>query len=144
MILAGRRINDHMGDYVADQVAKLMARRHVAINGARILILGLTFKENCTDLRNTRVVDIIGELRSYGACVEVHDPWVNPTDARNDYGLDMIHQPDRGRYDAIILAVAHHQFQELGVAAIRRFGHPQAVLYDVKHLFPAGEVDGRL
>ena len=144
MILAGRRINDHMGDYVADQVAKLMAKRHIAINGARILILGLTFKENCPDLRNTRVVDIVQELKNYGACVEIYDPWISPEEARHEYGLDVLKQPDHGRYDAIILAVAHNQFRDLGVPAIRRFGHHGAVLYDVKHLFPADQVDGRL
>ncbi len=144
MILAGRRINDHMGDYVADQVAKLMAKRHIAINGARILILGLTFKENCPDLRNTRVVDIVQELKSYGACVEIYDPWINAEEAKHEYGLDVLKQPDHGRYDAIILAVAHDQFKDLGVPAIRRFGHNGAVLYDVKHLFPAEQVDGRL
>ncbi|MGY6214035.1 nucleotide sugar dehydrogenase [Methylolobus aquaticus] len=144
MILAGRRINDHMGDYVADEVAKLMARRHIAISGARILILGLTFKENCPDLRNTRVVDIVQELQSYGACVEVYDPWINTEEAKQEYGLAVLKQPDAGRYDAIILAVAHEQFKELGVPAIRRFGHNGAVLYDVKHLFPADQVDGRL
>lgn len=144
MILAGRRINDRMGDYVADQVAKLMAKRHIAINGARILVLGLTFKENCPDLRNTRVVDIIQELKSYGACVEVYDPWIAAQEAREEYGLDVLKQPDPGRYDAIILAVAHDQFKELGVPAIRRYGHTGAILYDVKHLFPADQVDGRL
>jgi UDP-N-acetyl-D-galactosamine dehydrogenase len=144
MILAGRRINDQMGQYVAGQVAKLMMQRRIPVSGSKILILGLTFKENCPDLRNTRVVDIIDELQSYGAEVEVHDPWIDREEARQEYGIDVLDQPYVGRYDAIVLAVAHDEFRQQGAAAIRAHGRPGAVLYDVKHLFPAYLVDGRL
>jgi len=144
MILAGRRINDGMGAYVAQQVVKLMAQRDLPLRGARILILGLTFKENCPDLRNTRVIDIIDELQSFGAKVDVHDPWVDAAEAHEEYGLTLQTQPSAGHYAAIILAVAHRQFHEQGLQAIRAYGQPGAVLYDVKHLFPAHAVDGRL
>ncbi|UZR28716.1 nucleotide sugar dehydrogenase [Methylococcus mesophilus] len=144
MILAGRRINDQMGQYVAGQVAKLMMQRQIPVSGSKILILGLTFKENCPDLRNTRVVDIIDELQSYGAEVEVHDPWIDRDEARHEYSIDVLDQPDAGRYDAIVLAVAHDEFRQKGVSAIRGHGRPGAVLYDVKHLFPVHLVDGRL
>ena len=144
MILAGRRINDHMGDYVVDQVVKLMTRRHLAISGSRILILGITFKENCPDIRNTRVTDIKHGLETYGAHVEIHDPWADAQETKHEHGIDLVQQPERERYDAIILAVAHEQFKGMDSAAIRRFGHAGAVLYDVKNLFPPEEVDGRL
>jgi len=144
MILAGRRINDGMGAYVAQQVVKLMAQRDLPLRDARILILGLTFKENCPDLRNTRIVDIIDELQSFGARVDVHDPWVDAAEAHEEYGLTLQAQPSAGHYAAIILAVAHRQFHEQGHQAIRAYGQLGAVLYDVKHLFPAHVVDGRL
>jgi UDP-N-acetyl-D-glucosamine/UDP-N-acetyl-D-galactosamine dehydrogenase len=104
----------------------------------------LTFKENCPDLRNTRVVDIVRELGDYGIGCDLYDPWVDPAQAESEYGIRPIGEPSRGIYDAIILAVAHRQFRELGVDQIRKFGRPDAVLYDVKHLFPAASVDGRL
>jgi UDP-N-acetyl-D-glucosamine/UDP-N-acetyl-D-galactosamine dehydrogenase len=144
MILAGRRINDGMSAYVAQQVVKLMAKRGMALRGARILILGLTFKENCPDLRNTRVIEIIDELKGYGAEVDVYDPWVEVAEARSEYGIDIVESPGQGVYDAIILAVAHKQFAEAGIDLLRGYAHSDAVLYDVKHLFPAHEVDGRL
>ena len=144
MILAGRRINDQMGDYVAGEVVKLMARRRLPISESRILVLGLTFKENCPDLRNTRVVDILTALRSYGAEVDVHDPWANPDEAMTEYGIALVSTPGPGRYDAVVIAVAHAQFKSLGASALRAFGRDRAVLYDVKYLFPADQVDGRL
>ena len=144
IILAGRRLNDSMGAYVVKQVIKLMTRRGCLSSAARVLILGLTFKENCPDLRNTRVVDIIAEFKEYGVTCDVHDPWVNPAEARHEYGIEVIGEPPTASYDAIILAVAHRQFGDLGVAQIRRFGKPGAVLYDVKQLFPKEQVDGRL
>jgi UDP-N-acetyl-D-glucosamine/UDP-N-acetyl-D-galactosamine dehydrogenase len=144
MILAGRRINDHMGVYVVDQVAKLMARHHIGIRGSRILILGITFKENCPDIRNTRVIDIFRELEHYGAQVEIHDPWADPRQTQTEYDIDLVQQPEPGRYDALILAVGHDQFKALGSQALRRYGRVGAVLYDVKNLMPSGEVDGRL
>ena len=144
MILAGRRINDSMGHYVAHETIKLMIKRGMPIAGARVLVLGLTFKENCPDLRNTRVVDIVAELRSFGVQVDVHDPWIDATEAEHEYGIRPVTDPEPGVYDAIIVAVAHRQFRELGIAGIRRFGRPGAVVYDVKYLFPADAVDGRI
>lgn len=144
VILAGRRINDRMGEYVAGEVIKLMASRRLPINGSRVLIFGLTFKENCPDFRNTRVTDIIGALEAFGCQVDVHDPWVGSEDALDTYGISLVAQPERGRYDAMIMAVGHSQFRQMGVAAIRALGHGQAVLYDVKYVFSAAEVDGRL
>ena len=144
VILAGRRINDGMGGFVATQVLRLMAQRGISIVGARILVLGLAFKENCPDLRNTRVVDIVRELSDYHAKVDVHDPWVDPAEARHEYGLDPVTEPEAGAYDAIIIAVGHRQFAELGAEGLRRFGKPGAVLYDVKYVLPLEAVDGRL
>ena len=144
MILAGRRTNDGMGAYVAQRVVKLMTQKRLPVMDANVLILGLTFKENCPDLRNTRVVDIIQEFRDYNAHVDVYDPWVNPQEALHEYGVEPIAEPKPGHYDAIILAVAHHQFREMGVEHIRALGKPDSVLFDVKYLFPAAAVDGRL
>jgi len=144
MILAGRRINDGMGSHVAGSVVKLMLKRGLPVNGGRALIMGLTFKENCPDLRNTRVTDIINELKSYGMQVDVWDPWVNPAEAEHEYGITPIQQPQNGAYQAVVLAVAHRQFAELGIDGLRAFGIPNAVLYDVKYLFPASATDGRL
>ena len=144
MILAGRRINDGMGPHVAGSVVKLMLQRGLSINGGRALIMGLTFKENCPDLRNTRVTDIIDELRSYGMQVDVWDPWVNAEEAQHEYGITPIDTPQAGHYDALVVAVSHKQFVELGIDRIRALGVPKAVVYDVKYLFPASQTDGRL
>jgi UDP-N-acetyl-D-galactosamine dehydrogenase len=144
IILAGRRINDGMGRYVAGAVVKMMIQHGIPVLNSRILILGLTFKENCPDIRNTRVMDTISELESYGAHVDVHDPWVNPEDASRELGIKLIPEPSDGDYDAIILAVAHEQFRTLGGERLRRFGKPGSILYDIKHLLPADQVDGRL
>jgi UDP-N-acetyl-D-glucosamine/UDP-N-acetyl-D-galactosamine dehydrogenase len=133
-----------MGAYVARQVIKLMTQRSGLSKEARVLILGLAFKENCPDLRNTRVVDIVAEFKDYGITCDVHDPWVNPAEARHEYGLEVIGEPLQAAYDAVILAVAHRQFRDLGVKLIRGFGKPDAVLYDVKQVFPKDQVDGRL
>ena len=144
VILAGRRINDGMGAYVAEQVIKLMTRARIQVVDARILILGLTFKENCPDLRNTRVVDIVDELQGYHARIDIHDPWADPEEARHEYGLQLVSQPERGAYDAVILAVAHEQFCDMGIEGIRALCRPNAILYDVKSILPAEAVDGRL
>jgi UDP-N-acetyl-D-galactosamine dehydrogenase len=144
MILAGRRINDGMGSHVAGSVVKLMLQRGLKVKGGRALIMGLTFKENCPDLRNTRVTDIIDELKSFGMQVDVWDPWVNVAEAEHEYGITPISEPQAGTYDAMVLAVSHRQFAELGVDKIRQLGAPDAVLYDVKYLFPTSETDGRL
>ena len=144
VILAGRRINDSMGAYVVQRVVKLMNQRRIAVMDAKILVLGLTFKENCPDLRNTRVVDIVREFGDYHACVDVYDPWVDPQEARHEYGIDPVAELKSGHYDAIILAVGHRQFREMGAEGIRAAGKPTAVLFDVKYLLPADSVDGRL
>lgn len=144
MILAGRRVNDGMGNYVASQVVKLMTQRRLHVVDSRILILGLTFKEDCPDLRNTRVMDIIIELKSYHAQVDIYDPWVEAKDALEEYGLTLVTDLNKGYYDAIIVAVAHQQFIKLGIEGIRALGKPGSILYDVKHLLPKKAVDGRL
>jgi UDP-N-acetyl-D-glucosamine/UDP-N-acetyl-D-galactosamine dehydrogenase len=144
VILAGRRINDAMGGYIARELIKEMARRGRPAKGARVLVMGLAFKENCPDLRNTRVVDVIGELTAQQADVDVWDPWVDPGEARRIYELTMIEAPGEGVYDAIVVAVAHKEFASLGAAAIRRFGAPSAVLFDVKSMFARREADLRL
>ena len=144
IILAGRRINDGMGAYVVSQVVKKMIKRHIHVEGANVLVLGLAFKENCPDIRNTKVTDIIDECKEYGANVDVFDPWVDEAEAQHEYGITPIKKPKSGHYDAIILAVAHSQFKEMGVKALRALGKPDAVLYDIKYVLPSDEVDGRL
>ncbi|MEO0422233.1 MAG: Vi polysaccharide biosynthesis UDP-N-acetylglucosamine C-6 dehydrogenase TviB [Pseudomonadota bacterium] len=144
MILAGRRINDNMGLHVAGELTRLMMRRRLHVTGSRILIMGLAFKENCPDVRNTRVVDVMRELESYGATVEVHDPWVDAAEVELEYGLSPVKTLEPGAYDAIVVAVAHRQFQEMGVEAIRALGKSNHVLYDIKYALPAEQVDGRL
>jgi UDP-N-acetyl-D-galactosamine dehydrogenase len=144
IILAGRRLNDSMGAYVVSRVIKLMMQRHSVVNNARVLVLGLTFKENCPDLRNTRVVDIVRELQDYGIAVDVHDPWAIAETARTEFGIAPIAEPGQGVYDAVILAVAHREFTQIGAEAIRAFCKPGGVLFDVKHILPPDQVDGRL
>lgn len=144
MILAGRRLNDGMGSYVTSRVVKLMTKRRMHVAGARILLLGFTFKENCPDLRNTRVIDIVREFESYDATVDIYDPWVDRETAHEEYGVDMLDRPVPGTYDAIVVAVAHDSFGELGPDGIRAFGKSGAILFDVKYLLPASAVDGRL
>ncbi len=144
VILAGRRINDNMGGYVAGRTVKLMTKKRIHVVDSNILILGLTFKENCPDLRNTRVTDIIRELKTYNANVDVYDPWVDPIEAQHEYGITPITQPAEMKYDAIILAVAHHQFREMGEAGIRKYAKPTSVLFDVKQVLPKDKVDARL
>src|SRR5690606_3635866 len=144
VILAGRRINDYMGIFVAESVVKLMTQRKCHVVDSNILIMGLALKENCPDLRNTRVIDIVRELQAYNAKVHVYDPWVDAEAAREEYGLEVIDTPKAHFYDAIILCVAHDQFRHLGAEAIRQFGKPHHLLYDVKHLLPKEQVDARL
>jgi UDP-N-acetyl-D-galactosamine dehydrogenase len=144
MILAGRRLNDNMGNYVVSQVFKLMMKKRIHVNEANILILGLTFKENCPDLRNTRVVDIIDEVKDYGVNVDVYDPWVDQEEAQKEYDINMIKQPKNDHYDAIILAVAHNQIKEMGAEKIHAFGKKVHVLYDIKYLLDPDQTDGRL
>jgi len=144
VILSGRQINDTMGEYVANQVVKMLTQRRVHVVGANVLILGLAFKENCPDLRNTRVVDIIGELDTYHANVEVYDPWVDPAEALQEYNISPVPELETGRYDAIILAVGHKQFIEMGADAIRALGREEHILYDIKSALPIESVDARL
>lgn len=144
VILSGRQINDGMGAFVAEQVVKMLTRRRIHVVGANILILGLAFKENCPDLRNTRVVDIIAELDNYHANVDIFDPWVDAAEADREYGIKLIESPANNHYDAIILAVAHEQFLALGAEAIRNFGTKDSVLYDIKSVLPKDSVDARL
>ncbi|MFN7843584.1 MAG: Vi polysaccharide biosynthesis UDP-N-acetylglucosamine C-6 dehydrogenase TviB [Pirellula sp.] len=144
VILAGRRINDNMGQYVVAQVVKKMLKRRLHVEDSNVLILGLTFKENCPDIRNTKVVDLIKEFREYGANVDVYDPWVNPADARHEYGIELMESIPNGKYDAIVLAVAHNQFITMGIEGIRKFGRRECVVYDLKSLFPKETTDGRL
>jgi UDP-N-acetyl-D-galactosamine dehydrogenase len=144
IILAGRRLNDGMGAYVAGQLVKAMLKKRIHVQGARVLVLGLTFKENCPDLRNTRVVDVIAELQDYGVIVDVHDPWVNPAEAQHEYAITPIAEPGYGVYDGVILAVAHDQFARIGVEGLRKLGREDHVLYDLKHILPATQSDLRL
>ncbi len=144
VILSGRQINDGMGAYVADQVVRMMTRRKVHVVDSNILVLGLAFKENCPDLRNTRVVDILNTLKSYHANVDVYDPWVDPAEASDEYGIDMIDAPKSNNYDAIILAVGHREFLDMGSEKIRGLGRGESVLYDIKSLLPIDSSDQRL
>jgi UDP-N-acetyl-D-glucosamine/UDP-N-acetyl-D-galactosamine dehydrogenase len=144
MILAGRRINDNMGIYVAQQVAQLMIGRRIQVRDARILVMGLAFKENCPDVRNTRIVDVVNELKKYGARVDVYDPWVNPEESKHEYGFKPVRALRSRTYDAIVMGVAHRQFREMGIAKVRSLAKKRHVLYDIKYVFARHEVDGRL
>ncbi|HXP00216.1 MAG TPA: Vi polysaccharide biosynthesis UDP-N-acetylglucosamine C-6 dehydrogenase TviB [Luteibacter sp.] len=144
VILAGRRTNDSMGPYIASELVRLMVRKGINPVSARVLVLGLAFKENCPDLRNTRVVDILGALKGYGVAVDVHDPWVRASEAQHEYGIDPVADPVQGAYDAVIVAVGHREFVALGAEGIRAFGKPLSVVYDVKYVLPRDAVDGRL
>jgi UDP-N-acetyl-D-glucosamine/UDP-N-acetyl-D-galactosamine dehydrogenase len=147
IILAGRRLNDSMGTYVVAQLIKAMTKRRIHVDESKVLVMGLTFKENCPDLRNTRVVDIINELKDYNCRVDVYDPWVNIQEAQHEYDLNpknKIENIQKNTYDAIILAVNHQQFIEMGAEAIHALGNNNHVLYDLKYLFPARDSDLRL
>ena len=144
MILAGRRLNDNMGSYIVDQVLNLMNQKQIRITGANILIMGLTFKENCPDLRNTQIIDLIKGFRQNDCSVDVYDPWVNKDVAKDEYGITTVNSPVQGKYDAIVLAVAHDEFLELTIEQIKAFGQDKCVLYDIKYLLDADQVDGRL
>jgi UDP-N-acetyl-D-glucosamine/UDP-N-acetyl-D-galactosamine dehydrogenase len=144
VILSGRRVNNAMGGFVADSVVKMMTKRKSQVVDARVLIMGLTFKENCPDLRNTGVIDIIEEMKTYNTLVDIYDPWADPAEAHHEYGLDLISTPEKNTYDAIIICVAHNQFKEMGAAGIRALGKQNHVLFDVKHVLPKADVDARL
>lgn len=145
VILAGRRINDGMAKHVADETVKLMLRKSIPVLNSKILVLGLTFKENCPDVRNTKVVDIVRHLRQYHTQVDVYDPWADVQEARHEYGLECLPKlPDQGQYQAIVIAVGHHQFLEMGEQGIRAFGQPNVAIFDVKSVLPFGTADARL
>ena len=144
IILAGRRLNDSMGGYVVSQLVKAMTKRRIHVQGARVLVMGLAFKENCPDLRNTRIVDIVKELGDYNVAVDVYDPWVDPEEAVHEYGITPVSKVEEGMYDAVILGVAHHQFAEMGAAGIRKLGKPEHILYDLKYVLSPDESDLRL
>lgn len=144
IILAGRRMNDGMAAYVASDVIKAMIKRRIHIDGARVLVLGLTFKENCPDLRNTKVIDLVNELKDYGARVDVFDPWADPDEAEQEYGLTLLAKPEPGSYDGVIVAVGHEEFKAMGAKRLREFGRSEHVLYDLKYVLHQQESDCRL
>ncbi|WP_435927065.1 Vi polysaccharide biosynthesis UDP-N-acetylglucosamine C-6 dehydrogenase TviB [Dryocola sp. BD613] len=144
VILAGRRINDGMGEYVATQLVKHMARKKINIDEAKVLVMGFTFKGDCPDVRNTKIIDIIKELKEFNMDVDVYDSWASPLEVTHEYGINLIEQPQQGKYDAIILAVDHSDTKNMGAAAIRALGKQEHVLYDVKYVLPIGESDIRL
>ena len=133
-----------MGAYVVNQLVKAMLKKRIHVEGARVLVMGLTFKENCPDLRNTKIVDIIHELKEFGIQVDCYDPWINPQEAEHEYGISPVAEPAVGEYDGVILAVAHKQFAEMGAERIRALAKPEHVLYDLKYLLPAEASDLRL
>lgn len=144
IILAGRRLNDSMGAYVATQLVKAMLKKKIQVDGARVLIMGFAFKENCPDLRNTKIVDILTELKEYNIAVDVYDPWVSPNEAKHEYDIDLTDVPQTGQYDAIILAVAHEQFKKMTISEIRALGRSSHIVYDLKYLLDKTESDIRL
>ena len=144
MILAGRRINDGMGSYVVSQLIKKMINQKIEVSGSKVLVMGLTFKENCPDIRNTKVIDIVDELKAYEVDVDIIDPWCDPVEAANEYGLVVSKAAEEGVYDAVLVAVAHDEFKEMGVKAIRKLGRPTHILYDLKYVLPKDDVDIRL
>ena len=144
MILAGRRLNDGMGEFVVSQLVKKMISSRITVDGAKVLIMGLTFKENCPDLRNTKVVDIANELAEYNIDVDVHDPWCSHEEAKHEYKLSLINEPKKQYYDAIVLAVGHEEFRKMGPKTVREYGKVQHILYDLKYVFEKNEVDMRL
>lgn len=144
IILAGRRLNDGMGTYVVSQLIKAMTKKRIQVQGSRILVMGLTFKENCPDLRNTRVVDIVHELAEYNVQVDVYDPWVDPEECEREYGIKPIQTPEQGAYDAVVVAVAHQQFKTMGIDNVRSLAKENSIVYDLKYVFGADDVDIRL
>ena len=144
IILAGRRLNDGMGSYIVAQLIKAMTRKRIQVDGARVLVMGLAFKENCPDLRNTRVVDVVAELKEYDCQVDVYDPWVSAKEARDEYNIDLVEKPQMATYDSIILAVAHQQFKDMGVEGVHFLGRNTHILYDLKYVFHCEDVDLRL
>jgi UDP-N-acetyl-D-galactosamine dehydrogenase len=144
IILTGRKLNDSMGKYVANEIINLMTKKRIQVVDSNILVMGLTFKEDCPDIRNTRGVDVVQELSGFHCNIEVYDPWIDKEESIRQYGIIPVEQPEPGKYDAVIIAVAHHQFKAMGITAIRALGKKNHVLYDIKYILPAEKVDGRL
>ena len=144
IILTGRKLNDSMSKYVANEIINLMTKKRIQVVDSNILVMGLTFKEDCPDIRNTRVVDVVQELSGFHCNIDVYDPWIDKEESIREYGITPVEQPEPGKYDAVIIAVAHHQFKAMGITAIRALGKKNHVLYDIKYIFPAEKVDGRL
>ena len=144
IILTGRKLNDSMGKYVANEIINLMTKKRIRVVDSNILVMGLTFKEDCPDIRNTRVVDVVQELSGFHCNIDVYDPWIDKEESTREYGITPVEQPEPGKYDAVIIAVAHHQFKAMGITAIRALGKKNHVLYDIKYILPAEKVDGRL
>ena len=144
IILAGRRLNDSMGKYVANEIINLMTKKRIQVVDSNILVMGLTFKEDCPDIRNTRVVDVVQELSGFHCNIDVYDPWIDKEESIREFGITPVEQPEPGKYDAVIIAVAHHQFKSMGITAIRALGKKNHVLYDIKYILSAEKVDGRL
>ena len=144
IILAGRRLNDSMGKYVANEIITLMTKKRIQVVDSNILVMGLTFKEDCPDIRNTRVVDVVQELSGFHCNIDVYDPWIDKEESIREYGITLVEQLEPGKYDAVIIAVAHHQFKSMGITAIRALGKKNHVLYDIKYILPTEKVDGRL
>ena len=144
IILAGRRLNDSMGKYVANEITNLMTKKRIQVVDSNILVMGLTFKEDCPDIRNTRVVDVVQELSGFHCNIDVYDPWIDKEESIREFGITPVEQPEPGKYDAVIIAVAHHQFKSMGTTAIRALGKKNHVLYDIKYILPSEKVDGRL
>ncbi len=144
IILAGRRLNDSMSKYVANEIINLMTKKRIQVVDSNILVMGLTFKEDCPDIRNTRVVDVVQELSDFHCNIDVYDPWIDKEESIREFGITPVEQPEPGKYDAVIIAVAHHQFKSMGITAIRALGKKNHVLYDIKYILPSEKVDGRL
>ncbi|KJY90464.1 Vi polysaccharide biosynthesis UDP-N-acetylglucosamine C-6 dehydrogenase TviB [Pseudoalteromonas piscicida] len=144
VILAGRRINDGMGEYVATQLVKKLASKKIHIDEAKVLILGFTFKGDCPDVRNTKIIDVVNELRDFNMCVDVYDGWANPEEVKHEYGIELVTVLEEGKYDGVVLAVDHSELKEMGEAKLRSFGKENHVLYDVKHVLKPNEADIRL
>jgi len=144
IILTGRKLNDSMGKYVANEIINLMTKKRIQVVDSNILVMGLTFKEDCPDIRNTRVVDVVQELSGFHCNIDVYDPWIDKEESIREYGITPVEQPEPGKYDAVIIAVAHHQFKAMGITDIRALGKKNHVLYDIKYILPAEKVDGRL
>ena len=144
IILAGRKLNDSMGKYVANEIINLMTKKRIQVVDSNILVMGLTFKEDCPDIRNTRVVDVVQELSDFHCNIDVFDPWIDKEESLREFGITTVEQPEPGKYDAVIIAVAHHQFKSMGIKAIRALGKKKHILYDIKYILPSENVDGRL